>query len=40
MWMEKPQFIITTYTFDDFLKRGSGDDIDEFASLLLSASVI
>lgn len=39
LWREKPRFIITSYAFDDFLKFGSGDDIDDFAAILLSASV-
>lgn len=40
MWKEKPRFIITNYAFDDFLRYGSGEDVDDFAALLLSASVL
>ena len=36
MWKEKPHFIINDYSFEDFLKSGRGDDVDEFAEILLS----
>ena len=35
-WKEKPQFIITNYSVDHFLKYGRGDDVDEFAEILLT----
>lgn len=35
-WKEKPHFIITNYSFDHFLKNGRGEDVDEFAEILLS----
>jgi hypothetical protein len=36
MWKEKPHYIIHNYSFEDFLKNGCGDDVDEFAEILLS----
>lgn len=36
MWKEKPHYVINNYAFDDFLKYGRGDDVDEFAEILLS----
>jgi hypothetical protein len=35
-WKEKPQFFITNYSFEHFLKCGRGEDVDEFAEILLS----
>lgn len=37
MWKEKPHFIINNYSFEHFLKYGRGDDVDEFAEIMLSA---
>lgn len=36
MWREKPPFIINNFSFDEFLKHGRGEDVDEFAEILLS----
>jgi len=36
MWKEKPHYIIDNYSFENFLKYGRGDDVDEFAEILLS----
>jgi hypothetical protein len=36
MWKEKPHFIIANYSFEHFLKYGRGEDVDEFAEILLS----
>jgi hypothetical protein len=36
MWRERPHFIIMNYSFDHFLQCGRGDDVDEFADILLS----
>ena len=38
-WKREQQFIITNYSFEDFLRHGSGKDVDEFAEILLIASV-
>lgn len=35
MWRERPHFIVTNYSFQNFLKYGRGDDVDEFAEILL-----
>uniref|UniRef100_A0A8H7K3W7 Zn(2)-C6 fungal-type domain-containing protein n=1 Tax=Bionectria ochroleuca TaxID=29856 RepID=A0A8H7K3W7_BIOOC len=35
-WKEKPQFIITNYSFEGFLEYGRGDDVDDFSRILLS----
>lgn len=37
MWKEKPHFIITNYSFEHFLEFGRGEDVDQFAEILLSA---
>ncbi|KAK0628506.1 hypothetical protein B0T17DRAFT_614411 [Bombardia bombarda] len=37
MWEEKPRYIISNYSLDEFLKHGKGDDVDEFAKILLTA---
>ncbi|SPN99085.1 uncharacterized protein DNG_02123 [Cephalotrichum gorgonifer] len=36
MWSEKPHFIISNFSFEDFLEHGRGDDVDEFAVILLN----
>jgi hypothetical protein len=36
MWKEKPQYIISNYSFEKFLDHGRGEDVDEFAEILLS----
>ncbi|KAI1734774.1 hypothetical protein F4680DRAFT_437373, partial [Xylaria scruposa] len=35
-WKEQPFWIISTFNFDDFLKTGTGDDLDEFAFYFLT----
>ncbi|RYC60631.1 hypothetical protein CHU98_g5584 [Xylaria longipes] len=35
-WKEQPLYIISTFNFDDFLKSGTGDDLDEFAFYFLT----
>ncbi|KAK3339943.1 hypothetical protein B0T25DRAFT_560951 [Lasiosphaeria hispida] len=38
MWKEKPQFIIANYSFETFLEHGGrGEDVDDFAEILLSS---
>lgn len=39
LWKETPQFIISNYSFDNFLKHGRGDDVDDFAEILMTVSV-
>lgn len=39
MWKEKPHYVINNFALDDFLKYGRGDDMDEFAVLVLSVYV-
>ncbi|KAB5582907.1 hypothetical protein GE09DRAFT_1167093 [Coniochaeta sp. 2T2.1] len=39
VWKEHPHYVINNYSFDDFLKYGKGDDVDEFAEILLSVYV-
>lgn len=39
LWKETPQFIISNYSFDTFLKHGRGEDVDEFAEILMTVSV-
>ncbi|KAJ9656720.1 hypothetical protein H2201_008452 [Coniosporium apollinis] len=36
MWKEKPHYIINNYSFEKFLDHGRGEDVDEFAEILLS----
>jgi hypothetical protein len=36
MWKEKPHYIINNYSFEKFLDYGRGEDVDEFAEILLS----
>ncbi|KAF2968246.1 hypothetical protein GQX73_g5348 [Xylaria multiplex] len=35
-WKERPLFIMSTFDFEDFLKTGTGDDLDEFAFYFLA----
>ncbi|KAI1614674.1 hypothetical protein EDD36DRAFT_234543 [Exophiala viscosa] len=35
MWKERPQFIISNYSFEHFLQHGRADSLDEFAEILL-----
>ncbi|KAM5341477.1 hypothetical protein ACJ41O_014508 [Fusarium nematophilum] len=39
MWKEKPHFIIDNYSFAKFLEHGRGEDVDEFAQVLLSVYI-
>lgn len=39
LWKETPQFVISNYSFDTFLKHGRGEDVDEFAEILMTVSV-
>lgn len=39
LWKETPQFIISNYSFDNFLKHGRGEDVDDFAEILMTVSV-
>jgi len=36
VWKEKPHFVIKNYSFEHFLECGRGEDVDEFAKVLLS----
>ncbi|KAF4439569.1 putative C6 zinc finger domain-containing protein [Fusarium austroafricanum] len=36
MWKEKPQFVISNYSFARFLEKGKGDDVDSFAEIPLN----
>ena len=36
MWKEKFHHIINNYSFEKFLDHGRGEDVDEFAEILLS----
>ncbi|KAI3390480.1 hypothetical protein diail_9557 [Diaporthe ilicicola] len=35
-WRENPQFIISNYSFEAFLKHGRGEDVDDFANILMT----
>ncbi|KAI3323574.1 hypothetical protein HD806DRAFT_522716 [Xylariaceae sp. AK1471] len=35
-WKEKPLYIMSAFNFDEFLKRGTGDDLDDFAYYFLA----
>ncbi|KAI0203858.1 hypothetical protein F4808DRAFT_457564 [Astrocystis sublimbata] len=35
-WKEQPFYIISTFNFQDFLKAGTGDDLDEFSFYFLT----
>ncbi|KAI0409412.1 hypothetical protein F4802DRAFT_604167 [Xylaria palmicola] len=35
-WREKPLYVISEFNFDEFLKTGTGDDLDDFGYFLLS----
>ncbi|KAI1124552.1 hypothetical protein F5Y10DRAFT_249104 [Nemania abortiva] len=34
-WKESSHFVITNFMFDDFIENGKGEDVDEFAGILL-----
>ncbi|KAI0400293.1 hypothetical protein F4802DRAFT_503901 [Xylaria palmicola] len=36
-WRESPHFVVTNFTFDDFLEAGDSGELDEFAQMLLTA---
>ncbi|KAK6063153.1 hypothetical protein SCUP515_12679 [Seiridium cupressi] len=36
LWKENPPFVIPNYSFENFLKHGRGEDVDEFAKILMS----
>lgn len=38
-WKESPHFVVSNFSFEDFIENGSGEDVDEFAEILLTASV-
>ncbi|KAI3321266.1 hypothetical protein HD806DRAFT_503591 [Xylariaceae sp. AK1471] len=35
-WRENPHFVIANYSFDKFLESGKGEDVDDFAEILLT----
>jgi hypothetical protein len=35
-WKEKPLYIISAFDFDEFLKTGTGADLDDFALYFLT----
>ena len=35
LWREKRRFVVTNYSFENFLQCGRGEDVDEFAEILL-----
>ncbi|KAI1329123.1 hypothetical protein F5Y16DRAFT_366771 [Xylariaceae sp. FL0255] len=35
-WKEKPQWIIQSFKFDEFMKTGTGDDLDDFGLFFIS----
>ncbi|KAI1643939.1 uncharacterized protein F4817DRAFT_348403 [Daldinia loculata] len=37
-WKEKPMWIISAFYFDEFLRTGKGDDVDDFALAFLTLS--
>ncbi|KAI2464080.1 hypothetical protein F4781DRAFT_436786 [Annulohypoxylon bovei var. microspora] len=37
-WKEKPMWIISAFDFDEFLRTGKGDDMDDFALVFLTLS--
>ncbi|KAI0117334.1 hypothetical protein F4814DRAFT_284026 [Daldinia grandis] len=37
-WKEKPMWIISAFHFDEFLRTGKGDDVDDFALAFLTLS--
>ncbi|KAL1853165.1 hypothetical protein Daus18300_011904 [Diaporthe australafricana] len=38
-WKENPQFIISNYSFENFLKHGRGEDVDDFAEILMTVYI-
>lgn len=39
LWKETPQFIVSNYSFEAFLKHGRAEDVDDFAEILMTVSV-
>jgi hypothetical protein len=39
-WKEKPHWVISGFDYSEFLKNGSGDDLDEFARIFVTVSDI
>lgn len=39
LWKEKPHFIITNHSLEHFVGHGKGEDVDEFAEIILGVSV-
>lgn len=39
LWKETPQFIISNYAFETFLQHGRGEDVDDFAEILMTVLV-
>ncbi|KAJ8119895.1 hypothetical protein ONZ43_g3256 [Nemania bipapillata] len=35
-WQESPHFVIANFMFEKFVENGKGEDVDEFAEILLS----
>ncbi|KAK9780257.1 hypothetical protein SCAR479_02894 [Seiridium cardinale] len=40
LWKENPPFVIPNYSFENFLKHGRGEDVDEFAKILMSVTIL
>jgi hypothetical protein len=40
IYREKPHYTISNVFFDDFLKEGKGDDVDDFGRILLVVYVL
>ncbi|TRX95523.1 hypothetical protein FHL15_003481 [Xylaria flabelliformis] len=38
-WKDSPHFIIANFAFENFLENGKGEDVDEFAEILLNVSM-
>ncbi|KAI1741736.1 hypothetical protein F4680DRAFT_414885 [Xylaria scruposa] len=39
VWKDSSHFVITNFAFENFLKNGKGEDVDEFAEILLNVSM-
>ncbi|KAI1758292.1 hypothetical protein F4782DRAFT_19679 [Xylaria castorea] len=38
-WRDSPHFVIANFAFENFLENGKGDDVDEFAEMILNVSM-
>ncbi|KAI0186684.1 hypothetical protein EV127DRAFT_500382 [Xylaria flabelliformis] len=38
-WKDSPHFVIANFSFENFLENGKGEDVDEFAEILLNVSM-